>query len=164
MYKKTTLTIDGIKLKYDYTIDTLGIIRNETLDRELKGGVSKCGYRKMHIVKYKLLHRLVAQHFIPNPLGLAEVNHIDGDKLNNKVSNLEWCTREYNVQHAFKLGLKTQKGSSNANTKLSEVDVITIYKLKGLDTIRNIARRFKIHYTTVSNIWTGYNWSSITGA
>lgn len=46
------------------------------------------------------VHRLVAKAFIPNPLGLPEVNHKDKDKCNNNVLNLEWCTRQRNVEHS----------------------------------------------------------------
>ena len=49
--------------------------------------------------KTNFIHRLVAQAFIPNPLNLPEVNHIDEDKLNNCVDNLEWCDRSYNVNY-----------------------------------------------------------------
>lgn len=49
------------------------------------------------------LHRLVAMHFIPNPNGLPEVNHIDGNRQNNAASNLEWCTRPYNAAHARRM-------------------------------------------------------------
>jgi len=55
----------------------------------------------------KYVHRLVAIAWIPNPLNLPEVNHIDGDRLNNQVSNLEWCTRQGNAIHAVRTGLKT---------------------------------------------------------
>jgi len=52
------------------------------------------------------LHRLVAEHFIGDPLPeQTDVNHIDGDKQNNAVSNLEWCTRSENMSHAIKTGL-----------------------------------------------------------
>jgi hypothetical protein len=53
----------------------------------------------------KYIHRMVAEAFIPNPHGYSEVNHIDGDKSNNHVSNLEWCSRSYNIKHALKKGL-----------------------------------------------------------
>lgn len=55
------------------------------------------------------LHRLVAIHFIPNPKNLPQVNHIDGNKHNNYLSNLEWCNNSYNQKHAFRLGLNVRK-------------------------------------------------------
>jgi hypothetical protein len=53
------------------------------------------------------VHRLVIEAFTPNPDNLPCINHIDGNKLNNHVSNLEWCTRSHNVKHSFDTGLKT---------------------------------------------------------
>lgn len=57
-------------------------------------------------VKSFLVHRLVAIHFIPNPDNLPQVNHIDGNKTNNCVSNLEWCDNSYNLKHSYKNGLR----------------------------------------------------------
>ena len=72
------------------------------------------GYARVHLTKdkqdkYISVHRLVAQAFIPNPNNYPQVNHIDGNKLNNNVDNLEWCTNEYNFQHALKTGLIKKK-------------------------------------------------------
>lgn len=68
------------------------------------------GYANITLIKngnkFKtVIHRLVAKAFIPNPENKPEVNHINGNKANNNVDNLEWCTRTYNIQHAFKNGL-----------------------------------------------------------
>lgn len=68
------------------------------------------GYKYVSLFKnnkeYKrYVHRLVAQTFINNPNSLPEVNHIDGNKQNNNIDNLEWCSRKYNHQHAIDTGL-----------------------------------------------------------
>lgn len=60
----------------------------------LRVGLSKDGEQKMFLV-----HRLVAEAFLPNPEGLPVVNHKDGNPSNNNVSNLEWCTQEYNTNY-----------------------------------------------------------------
>lgn len=65
-------------------------------------------------------HVLVAKAFIPNPENKPEVNHIDGDKFNCYVGNLEWSTRSENNKHAFKTGLNRQlKGENNLKSKLT---------------------------------------------
>lgn len=76
----------------------------------LKGRLSANGYLRVYIRvdgkrKDFFIHRLVAEHFLPNPNSFTDVNHIDGDKTNNKVTNLEWCTHSHNVKHAFSKGL-----------------------------------------------------------
>jgi hypothetical protein len=63
-------------------------------------------------VKNLKIHRLVAEAFIPNPDNLPQVNHKDGNKLNNSVDNLEWCTCQYNIQHSFANGLQTPSGEA----------------------------------------------------
>lgn len=78
--------------------------------------------------KHFSVHRLVATAFIPNPENLPQINHIDGNKDNNHVSNLEWCDNSYNQRHATNLGLKDKvKMSKNCHLrKLTEEQVLYI--------------------------------------
>lgn len=106
--------IDGYDGKYQ--ISNYGDIR-ATRDRYgrnkttyIKGGVIKNGYRIVSLCKegrYSTyyVHRLVAKYFCPNPFNDDCVNHIDGNKLNNRADNLEWLTREENIYHACRVGL-----------------------------------------------------------
>ena len=80
--------------------------------RELKPSLNKGGYKFLSLshqgkTKTTMLHRMLAECFIPNPNNYPQINHKDGNKLNNELSNLEWCTPSYNVQHAWDTGLAT---------------------------------------------------------
>lgn len=60
------------------------------------------------------IHRLVANAFLPNPNNLPQVNHIDGNKMNNNYRNLEWCDNSTNIQHSYDIGLrKRYKGKDS---------------------------------------------------
>ena len=78
--------------------------------RILHQNINQRGYHHVILSKNKVkkdlrVHRLVASAFIPNPLNKPEINHIDGNKGNNNVNNLEWATRKENIDHSIKTGL-----------------------------------------------------------
>ena len=76
-----------------------------------KQGYTRCYIRDMATNKRKdyRLHRLVAEYFIDNPNNYKVINHIDGNKQNNNVNNLEWCTYSRNTSHAYEIGLSHSK-------------------------------------------------------
>ncbi len=97
----------------DYQISNLGNVYSKKNYKIRKPFVSN-GYLSIYLFKNgkryrKKIHRLVAEAFIPNPNNLPVINHIDGNKLNNIVSNLEWCTSKQNTIHAYKTGLMKTK-------------------------------------------------------
>ena len=165
MYRKTDLRIEGLSCKY--TIDTDGVVRNESEGKTLKGtSITKNNrYVKIHLDKFYPLHRLVAEHFIPNPEGHKYVNHIDGNRYNNSASNLEWCNHSHNIKHAYRTGLKTNHGMKNPFRKLTEADVRMIWALRDSTlTARQIRDRLKLDVgvACVKAIRRGKNWTSIT--
>lgn len=106
----------------------------------------------------KTVHRLVAGAFIPNPENKPCVNHIDGNKLNNRVENLEWCTHKENMRHGFNTGLyKIRVGEENHRSKITESEVREI-RLSKLP-YKQLARKYNLNPTTIKHICTGKLWA-----
>jgi hypothetical protein len=117
-------------------------IRNQKPGHLLKVGLLRNGYIRIclrddnGIPTYYSLHRIVAQVFIPNPENKKEINHINGIKSDNRLENLEWCTRSENMIHAVKTGLHTSKGPPKGTLpwctgkNLSEEHKLNIAKVK----------------------------------
>lgn len=123
--------------------------------------LSKKGYEKSFCI-----HRLVATVFIPNPEGKKSINHKDGNKHNNHVSNLEWVTPYENTKHAVSLGLiapfKNESGELHPAAKLNNVDIAMIKILcQNGFTQEQIGKRFGIHATHVSAIKLNKTWKNL---
>ena len=123
-----------IKGLIGYEISDSSIIRNKSNGRIKSQYISSTGYYMISIStknksKPYRVHRLLAEAFIPNPEKKPHINHIDGNKLNNQISNLCWVTHKENMQHAFKTGLANNTGSKNGMSKLTEDQVIKIKRL-----------------------------------
>lgn len=108
------------------------------------------------------LHRLLAEHFIPNPENKPQVNHIDGDKTNNDISNLEWVTREENDKHAVEHHLKCH-GEDHKDAKLTEKDVLDMRAAHALGwfSYAEIARAYNVDPKTAGNAIKGISWSHV---
>lgn len=92
-----------------YSVSDTGLVKTHIYNKILKP-IIQLGYESVVLYRNKKckafkVHRLVAMAFIPNPNNLSQVNHIDGNKRNNNVSNLEWCTAKQNTHHAINKGL-----------------------------------------------------------
>lgn len=164
-----------------YAISNLGNIK--TLDREgARGCVVKghsltahknsSGYYRVNLNIYGnsqsfFVHRLVALCFVDNPYNKEFVNHKDGNKLNNRSDNLEWCSRSENELHAWRTGLKNKntvgtKGEKHGMHKLSQKDVDYIRSVhKPYDKkfgTKPLALQFSVAPQTITNIVNYKNW------
>jgi len=113
------------------------------------------GFRKKYYI-----HRLVAETFIGEIPEKHCVNHVDGNKLNNNVGNLEIVTQKQNNQHAIVTGLKKKwRGETHPHSKLTEEDVINIRRRKkNGESGASIARDYTVSAHTINDVYRGKSW------
>lgn len=131
-----------------YHVSSNGEVTNTRTGRVLKYDLSSGGYRRVTLsqdgnLKRVFVHRLVAQHYIPNPYNYPHVNHKDGDRLNNEKDNLEWCTPSQNIQH----GWDRDSERVPHNKKYSDSYIVQIRSELG--NTKEAARQLGIHTSTV---------------
>ena len=164
-----------------YQISSLGRVRsldrvivkdNGKLERR-KGSirstcVKKGGYVHVTLTKDKVatsvrVHRLVAEHFIPNPNNHKTVNHIRGIKTDNRACQLEWCTLTENVSHSHRIGLSDKKGELHPGAKLKDDQVREIRETyrDGVLNQYQLADKFSVSVTQICNIVNNKIWRHI---
>lgn len=151
------------KVYNSYKISNYGKVINKG-GKVLSMTVDMHGYVTTSITDYggsriKGMHRIVATVFLPNPNGLPEVNHIDGNKENNRVDNLEWCTKKHNQRHEANV-LRQRSGENNYQSILTEKDVLTIYDLcKNSDMkYKDIAKMYGVIPQEINRIASATCW------
>lgn len=102
--------------------------------------------------RHKLIHRLVATAFIPNSNNKPQVNHIDGNKSNNNIENLEWCTPKENLKHARDTGLNNIEGLNHYRCKLTKNNIIEIRENKENLTQKKLGEKYNLNQTSISDI------------
>lgn len=154
-----------------YQVSNFGRVRSfkQKTPRILKPMLIKIGYLMVNLshkgkAKTRLIHRLVALAFIPNPENKPQINHINGVKSDNRIENLEWCTHAENAQHAFHTGLNAvPKGADSPNAKLTNEQVRFIRENpNGLSQYR-LAEMFAVAHTTISEIQRGETYKNAGG-
>lgn len=135
--------------------------KGKTLKSRINNGYHAVTLVKDGVVTQTFLHRIVAKAFKKNPKNKPCVNHKDGNKSNNKSTNLVWATYLENQRHADATGLRDIRGEKNGRAKLSREDVSTILKLQETKTVSEIAKSYNVTYQNISLILKGKSWLSI---
>ena len=144
---ETFVKIEGFE---KYEVSNLGKVRNIKSGRVLKTSLNNNGYLRLFLCennkrKHLYLHRIIATAFIDNPDGNPCVNHIDENKLNNDLSNLEWCTERENAIH----GTRTKRVAEKLSQKVIQLDlndnILNVFK-----SMRQAERETGIDATSIS--------------
>lgn len=108
------------------------------------------------------VHRLVIRHFLSeNTKNDIQVNHKNGSKIDNHITNLEWVTSSENQKHAYRIGLRSQLGQNHASAKLTNIQAMEIFNSDM--RVTDLANKYSITMTSVCGIKSGRRWSHLTG-
>jgi len=159
-----------VGLEQRYLISNLGAVKSiKPKPMLLKQQKNRIGYMDIVIRNseqkkiHRFVHRLVAEAFIPNPNKKPQVNHIDGNKQNNRVDNLEWATSKENIGHAISIGIRNTQGERNPFSKTAEETVLKIRELynTGKYFNRELSKMFNMPISTVEHITSRRRWKHL---
>lgn len=166
---ETWLPIEGFEGFYE--VSNRGEVRAlktwrgpRKIPRVLRPAITHKGYYRVSLQrkglkKNAVIHRLVAKAFIPRHYRHPEVNHINGDKLDNRVENLEWCTHLQNMKHAHRNGLYFKRKKENGLCVLTADQVLEIRTMLIEMSAAEVSRRSGVSYWTICNIKQRRTWA-----
>ena len=167
--------VDGVKYE-DYRVDDSGRLYSIKTGLFIKGTLDEKGYVRVTLTRWEngkkirkgaKMHRVVLESFeVPKPEGCDQVDHINGNKQMNRLSNLEWVDCKTNIRRSWETGLhKNDKryGENAGNSKYTTEQIELACKLKeeGLTTSK-ISKKLDIPLSTLSKIFTGKQWVNIS--
>ena len=164
--------------QFNYEVSNLGRVRN------IKSPFGRVGFRikilKQFFTKYDykivsicydrngnkkqttwLVHRLVANAFIENPLNKKTVNHKNGIKTYNHMDNLEWCTQGENNAHSFRIGIRNNRGENHPQARLCENDILNIRNEAKSSSRSKIATKYGVSKSMINAIVWRDSWSFV---
>ena len=156
-------TYKEVPFACNYLASDMGNVKSKRYDKPLKGSLNSCGYKRVQLGSSKnkqFVHRIVALTFLEIDQNRLFVNHKDGNKANNQLSNLEWVTSSENDLHAYANDLKkSKKGEDCHRAKLNNNQVAEIKKLLANNyTCAHIAGIFSVHRKTINDIKLKRTW------
>lgn len=142
----------------NYSISDDGNVRNDNTMKILKQHIGNRGYYMVNLWRnnkghWKTIHRLLAVAFIPNPENKLCVNHIDGNKKNNNINNLEWCTHSENQLHRSRILKKTR--FPEEALKATRKAVICVETGEVFESVSEAARRCGLWQQNISKVLNG---------
>lgn len=154
--------------EFGYYVDRKGNVYNRNkrkmTPQNHTGGYDKLSLwdRKTKTKQNRYIHRLVAQSFIDNPNNYRYVNHINGNKKDNRVENLEWCSAKENTNHAVKKGL-IKSGELSSSSKLTQIEVDEIRNtyVKGVITYKQLAEKYNVSESHIERIVNNKRWKQL---
>ena len=165
--KQKLITICKYELKFEYYVTDDGTIYSARTNKVLSPQLDKDGYQKVQMMstdgkrhRYSV-HRLILENFNPvEGMENLQVNHIDGNKENNKLENLEWTTCKENIQHAIDNNLRA-KINGAAKLTIEQVKEIFVRSHRGEKNV-DLGREYNLHPDSIGKIKNQKLWKQIT--
>lgn len=136
--------------------------------KELSQNITETGYPMLSLCRDGVprkvtVHRLVTEAFISNPENKPCINHLDGDRANNHVNNLEWCTYAENNQHAYDTGAADRRGEGQPRSILTEREVIEIREkyVPRVVTQADLAKEYNVSRSAICSIVNRHCWTHL---